>query len=110
MNDISKRLLELIESKGLSYGELAKITKIPKSALQRYATGVTIKIPLDRINLLASALNTTPAYLMGWEEIKNSSTKTVDEQLSELFSQLNPDNQEKIIELAKMYADSQDKN
>ena len=31
------RLLNLIEKANISYGELAEITGIPKSALQRYA-------------------------------------------------------------------------
>lgn len=67
MNDISGRILQLINEKDISYGELAKLTGIPKSALQRYAVGETVKIPLDRLECIATALNTTPAYLMGWE-------------------------------------------
>lgn len=49
MSDYSARILPLIEQKNVSYSELAKMTGIPKSALQRYATGETEKIPLDRI-------------------------------------------------------------
>lgn len=67
MSDISGRILKLINGKDISYGELAKLTGIPKSALQRYAVGETVKIPLDRLERIATALNTTPAYLMGWE-------------------------------------------
>ena len=67
MSDISKRILDLITATHISYGELATITGIPKSALQRYATGVTEKIPIDRLEAIASALHTTAAYLMGWE-------------------------------------------
>lgn len=70
MSERSQKILNLINKSGLSYGELAKITGIPKSALQRYATGETEKIPIDRIELLAKALNCTSAYLMGWEEEK----------------------------------------
>ena len=68
MNKISEKLLNLIQKKDLSYNDLAKNTGIPKSALQRYATGVTEKIPIDRLELLAKALNVSSAYLMGWEE------------------------------------------
>ena len=66
MSELSTRILSLIEEKGLSYGELAEITKIPKSALQRYATGSTEKIPLPRIEAIAKALGVTSAYLIGW--------------------------------------------
>lgn len=68
MNDIAARILHLIEQRGLSYAELSQITNISKSALQRYATGETAKIPLDRLKLMADALGVSQAHLMGWEE------------------------------------------
>ena len=68
MSDLSNRILSLIEEKGLSYGELSELTKIPKSAIQRYATGETEKIPLPRIEALADALGVSSAYLIGWGE------------------------------------------
>ena len=67
ISDISSRILQLIESNGISYGELSKATDIPKSALQRYATGETTKIPIPRVESIAHALGVTAAYLMGWE-------------------------------------------
>lgn len=69
MSEISKRILGIILSKEISYGELSERTGIPKSALQRYATGETEKIPIDRLQIIAKAIGTTTAYLMGWEEI-----------------------------------------
>ena len=72
MNSISNRILRLVEDQNLSYGVLSALTGIPKTALYRYATGETDKIPLDRLELIAKALHVTPAYLMGWEtENKN---------------------------------------
>lgn len=68
MSDISNRILEIILAKDISYGELSAKTGIPKSALQRYATGQTEKIPIDRLEKIASAIGTTTAYLMGWED------------------------------------------
>ena len=66
MSDISERILNIITEKDISYGELSEKTGIPKSALQRYATGQTEKIPIDRLQLIASAIGTTPEFLMGW--------------------------------------------
>ena len=66
MSELSTRILALIEQKDLSYGELADLTGIPKSALQRYATGSTEKIPLPRIEVIAKALGVSSAYLIGW--------------------------------------------
>ena len=67
MSDISKRILDILLNKEISYGELAEKTGIPKSALQRYATGQTEKIPIDRLEKIAAAISTSAAYLMGWE-------------------------------------------
>ena len=68
MTEVSKRLLNLIARRRMPYSELAILTGIPKSALQRYATGETAKIPFDRLESMAKALGTTPAYLLGWEK------------------------------------------
>ena len=40
----SERIKSLVDSSGLSYQELEKLTGIKKSSLQRYASGVTAKM------------------------------------------------------------------
>ncbi|MEG0874470.1 MAG: helix-turn-helix transcriptional regulator [Clostridiales bacterium] len=67
-NEIIKRIKEKRIEKGLSYQQLADITKMSKSTLQRYETGEIENIPLHRLEVLANALGCTPAYLMGWED------------------------------------------
>lgn len=67
MSEISDRILAAIQRAGLSYGELSKLTGIPKAMLQRYATGDTGKIPLERLQQIAKALGTTAEYLLGWD-------------------------------------------
>ena len=52
----------------LSYGELAAATGLTKSAVHRYATGQTDKVPTEALKRLAGALGVTPAYLTGWEQ------------------------------------------
>lgn len=93
MSDLSNRILRLIEDKGLSYGELAEMTNIPKSALQRYATGETEKIPLPRIEIIANALGVSSAYLIGWDsageqEPNNEKQPSVSEELSDIAMQI----------------------
>lgn len=70
--EVSKRLFQLISKQGVTYSELAERTGIPKSALQRYATGETAKIPFNRLEQLADALGTTPQYLIGWESASSA--------------------------------------
>ena len=68
VNLIVKRIYESIKNANLSYGELAQITGVAKSALHRYATGQTQKIPIDAVKLIADATGVSTAYLMGWED------------------------------------------
>ena len=77
MNIQAERILELIQSQNISYGELSRLTNIPKSALQRYATGETTKIPLDRIVSISNALDVSPAYILGW--VNNPSAEAQSE-------------------------------
>lgn len=69
---ISNRILDTMAEKNISYGELATLTKIPKSALQRYATGATKKIPIDRVKTIARAMGISSKWLLGWEDQNNA--------------------------------------
>ncbi|WP_291244798.1 helix-turn-helix transcriptional regulator [Fournierella sp.] len=60
---IRSRRLEL----GLSLQDLAERTGMSKSTLQRYETGSIKNLPLDKLEILAKALETTPKFLMGWK-------------------------------------------
>lgn len=72
MGTISERMLKIIQEKDISYGQISKLTGISKSTLQRYATGETEKIPIDRLQKIAEAIGSSPAYLMGWDDDNNS--------------------------------------
>ena len=55
--------------------ELATKVGVSRQTIQRYESGTICNIPSDKIELMASALNTTPASLMGWtkkEKILNT--------------------------------------
>jgi repressor LexA len=60
------RLQKVILDSGLTYEELEKISGVPKSAIHRYASGATEKIPIDRIEKIALGLNIDPAKIVGW--------------------------------------------
>lgn len=76
-NNISKRIKEAIEERGISYQALQKKSGIPKSAIQRYASGDTEKLPIDRVIKIANALSISPGYLMGWEDSKREKTQGI---------------------------------
>ena len=68
MNERAQRIKGLIEKSGKTYQELEKMTGVKKSSLQRYASGVTTKIPLEVIEKLETAFDVPRGYIMGWSE------------------------------------------
>ena len=64
---VSDRIRAQMELLDLSYGELAAKAGLTKSAVHRYATGQTDKVPTDALEKLAVALGVTPSFLTGWE-------------------------------------------
>lgn len=56
MNKAIEKTPKAMADRGISYGELSRLTGIPKSALQRYVTGSTEKVPADRLLKIYSAL------------------------------------------------------
>lgn len=76
LKQISERLQKAMSNSNLSYGDIAKKTNIPKSAIHRYISGKTPKIPLDRLKELAKALGVSAAWVMGWENENESKEKS----------------------------------
>ena len=68
MNDIALRLQKALKANPMTYRALEEKTGISASVLQRYVTGETKKIPLDRIKKIANALGVSAASIMGWDE------------------------------------------
>ena len=71
-NGIGLRIKELRHKAGLTQTDLAKLIGVSKQNLYKYENGIITNIPSDKIEALAHVLNTTPAYLMGWEDIANT--------------------------------------
>lgn len=83
----------------LTLEDVAKVVGVSRQTIQKYETGVISNAPSDKIELLAKALNTTPAYLMGWEKKEQPSAvrKDLSERemaLLELFDQMPEEKQE----------------
>lgn len=48
--------------------DVSKIVGVTRATIQKYENGIIGNIPSDKIELLAKALLTSPAYIMGWED------------------------------------------
>lgn len=67
---MGERLRELRKARGMTQTELADRLHTTKQTIGKYEQGIVTNLPLNRVEELAKALNTTPAYLMGWENEK----------------------------------------
>lgn len=99
MSERSNRILKAVTDSNLSYGELSKITGIPKSALQRYATGETEKVPIDRIEAIANATGVSVEYLMTWDNKEEYSIGKEEAILIKKYSQLSKANKQAVLTL-----------
>ena len=101
----SERIKALIDKSELSYVELEKLTGIKKSSLQRYASGVTTKIPLDVIEKLSIAFNVSQEYLMGWDEKNDSPSEPQltegEKMLLDLFNRVPKDQQQLVLQMIR---------
>lgn len=79
----------------LSLQEVADKLGISKVTVSRYETLDITNIPSDKIEGMAKLYNTTPAYLMGWEEDEK---EELTNQEKDIFSQLTD---EELIKLEK---------
>ena len=107
----SERIKALVENSGMSYQDLEKLTGIKKSSLQRYASGVTTKIPLDVIEKLSVAFNVSQEYLMGWDENKDSPSEPQltegEKVLLDLFNRVPEDKQQLVLHMIRAALSSQ---
>lgn len=62
----SKRLKDALEMRGVSQAELSKRTGINRSSISTYLKG-EYKAKQDKVDLIAQALNVSPAWLMGFD-------------------------------------------
>ena len=71
MNNLPEKILFYMKEKDVSYSQLAELTGLSKSSLQRYATGTTTKIPIEAISKIETALSLKKGTLMGWENVSS---------------------------------------
>ena len=73
--EIGIRIKKRRKEMGLSAEALGKMLGKDRSTIYRYEKGDIENVPIDILEPIAKALQTTPAYLMGWideeEEKKN---------------------------------------
>ena len=100
MIDLYRNIKQLREAKGLSQDELAKKTGYTsRSSIAKIEKG-EVDLPRSKIVAFAEALDTTPAFLMGWEDDNKTSwqpaltdkdEKELDKKVEDLLSAVDSD-------------------
>ena len=106
----STRLAKALAIRCMKQSELCEKTKIPKSAISQYLSGL-FEPKQDRLYIIAQALNVDPVWLMGFdvpmEKAKEKSPSEPsltegEELMLELFRQIPKDRQPEALDLLRV--------
>lgn len=110
-NELSFKIKELRQKRGMTLEEVANIVGVGKSTVRKWETGMIANMKRDKIALLAQALGTTPAYLMGWNEEKPSPpaiTSEGEQALLDLFRQIPENKQQLVLDMVRLALKTQE--
>ena len=97
---MAQRIKALRHEKGLTLEQVADVVGVGKSTVRKWETGMIANMKRDKIASLAKALGTSPEYLMGWEEKKDSPTELElsegEKLLLDLFNQV-PEDRKSVV-------------
>lgn len=102
--NINEKIKQLRIQQGMSQQELAeRVGFKTASAINKIELGKR-DINQSKIILFANALNTTPSYLMGWEDEKSDSS--IDNNFLHLFKALNNEQKSAVMEIVKQLSNN----
>ena len=113
---MARRIKELRQARGLTLEQVADVVGVGKSTVRKWETGMIANMKRDKIADLAKALDTTPAYLMGWKEDEEEKKDSpAEQQLSEgekmlldLFNRVPEDKQQLVLQMIRAALGSQE--
>ena len=108
-NELSKKIKKLRLERNMTLEQVATIVGVGKSTVRKWETGMITNMKRDKIALLASALGTTPAYLLGWNESAEQVNTPDELQLTEgesllieLFRKVPADKQQMVLDMIQI--------
>lgn len=98
---IGKRIKQRRKELGISADKLGEILGKDRSTIFRYEKGDIENLPLDILQPIATALRTTPQYLMGWNDKaitpEKSKLSEGEKMWLELYHKLSNETREMLI-------------
>ena len=106
--EISEKIKALRIQNGLTLEQVGNAVGVGKSTVRKWETGEIKNMRRDKIAKLASALHTTPAHLMGWDDdISKLSDEELDNEIIKVFNRLSSEKQKQALDYLTFLA-SQD--
>ena len=75
--NVNERIKQRRQQLGLNVNDIAEALGISRATLYRYESHEIEKLPISIVEPLAEILGTTPAELMGWEEMSFDGHKRI---------------------------------
>lgn len=72
----------------MTLAEVSKRCGLSEPTVQKWETGNIKTLKLENLSALAAALETTPAYLMGWED-EDKTKEEIDRENQEILDAYN---------------------
>lgn len=95
--DMGERIKFLRNKAGMSQEELGSKIGVKKAAINKYESGIVENLKRSTIARLAEVLDTTPAYLMGWEQ-KEPAKDGELEEIAQRIKNLPPEKRKYILD------------
>lgn len=109
---MAQKIKTLRQEKGLTLEQVADVVGVGKSTVRKWENGIIANMRRDKIAGLAKALGTTPEYLMGWDEKKDSPTEPQlsegEKVLLDLFNRVPEDKQQLVLQMIRAALGSQE--
>lgn len=100
---VGKRIQQRRKDLGMSADKLASLIGKNRATIYRYEKGDIENLPLDILEPIAEALQTTPQFLMGWEEKtaveNNSGFSEAKQKLFDLANECSEEEAERFLQV-----------
>lgn len=93
---VGQRIKKIRLEKKMTQDELASRIHTTKQTIHKYENGIITNIPSSKIFDIANVLNTTPGYLMGWNE-ETKEEALINSKLVELINSLSSDQIQEVL-------------
>lgn len=111
MDNLGERIYNLRKARGLTLEQVGQAVGVGRSTVRKWENGIIANMRRDKIKRLASALGTTPSYIMGWTDDPLDDglgylSPTMPawspalKSLAESLEKLNEEGQEKLLDYA----------